>query len=146
VEAPEAIDPAWLVGFSLSGDKFELLPVRASGETLRMLVGHFSSAGVGTSNEEELNTRTSGNASSEEQANNELAAYFAEEAAAGRNSDPAQSADILRGWYEGSVAPGLDSAIGGGKSTRDAVAEYLRWAGAAALAGADELLESEINE
>ncbi len=146
VEAPEAIDPAWLVGFSKSGDRFELLPVHVSGDTLRLLVGHFSSAGVGTSNEEELNTLTSGNTSSEQQANNELAAYFAEEAAAGRNSDPAQSADILRGWYEGSVAPGLDAAIAGGKSTRDAVAEYLRWAGAAALAGADGLLESELSE
>ncbi len=145
--AGQFFDPAWLVGFTKSGDQFALQPVGYGGDTLRMVVGHFSSAGAGTSSEEETNALNPANASgAEQQANHELAAYFAQEAAAGRNPEPARAAEILKGWYDGSVSSGLDAAVSGAGSTLDAVAEYLRWAAAVGLSGADAWLERDLAE
>lgn len=131
-----------LVGFSLNDDAFRLKPARLSGDTLRLVIGHFSGAGAATGSAEEVSAAASQPGTAEEEAEAALAEALAN-AGEGGDPDPAELAAMLANWYENSVAPGLANASGSG-SAEAAIAAFLRWWENAALLGVDDRLSDKI--
>lgn len=131
-----------LVGFSLNDDAFRLKPARLSGDTLRLVIGHFSGAGAATGSAEEVSAAASQPGTAEEEAEAALAEALAN-AGEGGDPDPAELAAMLASWYENSVAPGLANASGSG-SAEAAIAAFLRWWENAALLGVDDRLSDKI--
>lgn len=144
VLTPEPVDPAGLVGFVVSGQAFRMVPVRVRSDTLTLMVGHFSSTGVGTGEAAEIDALAAlPAASTEDGAMQDLAAAIAEAGASGTGLDPVWIVPILGGWYDTSVAPGLVAASSDPDRLEEALGEFARWANAVAL-WADGLFEAQL--
>lgn len=136
-----ATGPGHLVGFSMTSESFRLKPAWPSGDTLRLVIGHFSGAGAATGTSEEVNALASQPGSAAEAAEAAIAEALANAAAGGSHPDPAELAAHLAAWYDNVVAPGLASGSG---SAEAAIAAFLKWWGNASLLGVDELLGGRI--
>lgn len=132
-----------LVGFSLNDEAFRLKPALLSGDTLRLVVGHFSSAGAATGSEEEVSAAAAQPGTPEEQVEAAIAEVMANANSAGGQPDPDELAAMLAAWFDNSVAPGLANASGGA-SAEAAIAAFLRWWENAALLGVDDRLSDKI--
>lgn len=140
VVTPTPVEAAGLVGFVVSGDEFHLIPVGLHEDTLAMMVGHFSGAGAGTGDADQLQDLASLPASNAEQAAlQDLGAYIAASAAAGTEVDPARTAAILATWFESSVRPHLEAAGSDPSQLEAALAELNRWEGMVAAWASGQL-------
>lgn len=114
-------------GFSQSSEAFVLEPARIRGDTARLLVGHFSSAGTTAPTAEEVAALTPGSASAEATARHGVTEELSRASLAGEQPDQDVVAGHLKNWFENGVIPGLEAAAAGQREVEEAVAEWIRW-------------------
>lgn len=143
VIAPRPVELAGLAGFALHDGDFRLAPFQALGDTLRLMVGHFSGAGASWGEEDEVAGLASvPGGTPEDVAMQEIARHNWEAAMAGEDPDAGVLAGILETWYEEGLVPALEEAAKDPKKLEAAVAQFNRW-GSNRSFWADGWLEDE---
>lgn len=113
------------VGFTMSDD-FRLIPARVSGDTVRITISHFSSAGAASGTDEELNALAGLPAQEPaDEALQEIAAAAAAGAEVDGEVDYDRISAALRAWLNNAVIPDLDAAEG--DPLDDAIIQYVNW-------------------
>lgn len=133
------------IAFSQTGTAFTLAPAVVHGDTARIMVGHFSSAGTTAPTPEETAALASSGGDAETNARHGVAQELNSAAAAGKHPDPAAIAEHLKDWFEHGVLPALEAAIAGTTDTEAALSQWMRWWSEAEL-WAHGLLEAEIDQ
>jgi hypothetical protein len=126
IVVPQAVDPAGLVAFDWSGlgGDFGLGLVAASGQTLTLLVTHFSGVGAGTAAPADVEAlRTLPGSPARAAAGAALAALLLDQG----TTAVGPYAAVLADWYDAAVAPALAVAATSDAALREALREYVQW-------------------
>ncbi len=145
VVAPGPLAPA-SVGFSQGADAFRLVPALVHGDTARIAIAHFSSAGTAEPTAEEVSALGEGTSSSpEDRARQEVTEELHRASTEGTQPDQDAIEESLKQWFDEGVLPALEAAAAGSGDAEEAVGEWLRWWGNVQT-WADGRLESEIEQ
>jgi hypothetical protein len=147
--APSATD---LVGFAYhaQGENFHLAPLYVDAETLTMPVLHFSGAGAASGGEGGADEQAGHTPQSPgDQATQAIANILRKSQGQGEgptDDDLDAIADILLGWFRGSVMPNLQAAEGNDAILEAAITEMLQWYQTVLLMGLEDRFVDEWND
>ncbi|MBN1610775.1 MAG: hypothetical protein JW940_29360 [Polyangiaceae bacterium] len=149
---PSAPSESDSVGFAYHGlgEDFHLAPVTVDAQKLTLPVSHFSGAGVASGSEGEAGDQAGHTPQSPgDQATQAIANILRKSQGQGdgpTDEDLDAIADILLGWFRGSVMPNLQAAEGNDAILEAAIIEMLQWYQTVLLLGLEDRFVAEWND